>query len=276
MEAENPFYTLDLHHHVGAMRAMAGKSGAASEPMTPETDAAIRTGYMDRHGISQCLLMPGEYPGDGSGKSIAQINTDLRTYRELNSERFPAQVGTTNPRDLAESLEEVSRCVEELQVRGFVWHHQFFGAFINDPSMFAIVEKIETYGLPVFIHIIDGTFLESPWRLEELADSFPGTTFVALDGFSSPDRAMWMPYLAERHPNLLFDTAVATSGSHMIPQFVERVGAGRLLFGSDFYSTPKHFENPFVLYELLQGDLDQSEIAAILGQNARALLGLDA
>jgi len=230
---------------------------------------------MDAHHIGQALLMPGDYPLPGSGPTISKINDDVRDYQELHPDRFPARLATTDPRDLQASIDEIDRVTEMGGVSGFAWHHHFWGAFVNAPTMYPIMERIQQTGLPVFVHIIDGSFLESPWRLEELSDSFPDTTFVALDGFSSPDRGFWMPYLAERHANWLFDTGVAISVSHAIPAFIKRVGAERLLFGSDFYSSPRFFDIPFALYELLNSTVDEASIEAVLRGNALRLLGLE-
>jgi predicted TIM-barrel fold metal-dependent hydrolase len=218
--------------------------------------------------------MPGEFPMV-SGQTIQDINSSVSTYRSFQPGRFPAQLATTDPRDVIASVDEIDRCVEEFGVAGLVWHHHFFGAFINDPAMFQIVAHAERHRLPIFVHIIDGSFLESPWRLEQLADAFPEMTFVALDGFSSPDRAQWMVYLAEKHPNILFDTGVATSVSHMLPRFIDSIGADRLIFGSDFYSEPRFFDVPFVLYELLNSEVGEAALAQVLGGNARRLLEIE-
>jgi len=62
--------------------------------------------------------------------------------------------------------------------------------------------------------------------------------------------------------------------SHMLETFVARVGAERLLLGTDFYSSPKLFSHPFPLYEILASDLSDADCALALGGNARRLLGI--
>ena len=142
--------------------------------------------------------------------------------------------------------------------------------------MFRLVERIGEHGLPAFVHIIAGSFLESAWRLGVLADAFPDVVFVALDGFSSPDQAGSMIPFAHKHPNVMFDTGVAATVAHGMPAFIREVGAHRLLLGTDFYSSPRLFETPYALYELLNSGLAEEELAQVFGRNARQLLGLTA
>jgi predicted TIM-barrel fold metal-dependent hydrolase len=141
--------------------------------------------------------------------------------------------------------------------------------------MDAFIDRLEHHGVPAFVHIIADSKLESPWRLEVLADRHPNATFVALDGFSAPDQAHWMTYLATKHPNIVFDTGVMVSVAHLIESFVARNGAERLLLGTDFYSMPKLFNHPFPIYELLESELDDAQVQAILGDNGRRLLGIE-
>ena len=263
----------DLHHHLGAVAVGNAADGPA--PATPAEDAAARLTYMDRHGISQCLIMPGGIPLGGSPELAAAANDAAAAYRDLHPDRFAAALGIVDLRSVEAALEEIDRGIELLDMRGFVWHHHFMGAYANDARMWPLIEHISNRGLPVFVHIICGSTLESPWRLGVLADDFPQTRFVALDGFSSPDYAQWMPHFAKQHSNIVFDTGVATSVAHGLPAFIEEVGADRLLFGSDFHTSGRLFELPVVLYELLASGIPQRDLELVLGGNAAALLGLD-
>ena len=271
MRTEPGCFTLDIHHHVGALAGHGDTSGAALE-----ADVANRLSYLDDHHIDQCVLLPVQYapPVDGRSGS-ALVNDQVFAYRKHAPDRFPAALATADPRAVPAALEEIDRAVEELDVAGFVWHHHFIGTFINDPGMFPLLERIRTHRLPVFVHVIAGSFLESPWRLGELAAAFPDVTFVALDAFSSTDQAASLRGFAHQHPNVVFDTAAATSIAHFMPAFIAEVGAERLLFGSDFYTNPRLSQVPYSLYELLNSDLQQDALATILGGNARRLLGLD-
>lgn len=83
-----------------------------------------------------------------------------------------------------------------------------------------------------------------------------------------------MPHIAERHPNILFDSGVMLPVAHLTDLFVKKVGAHRLMLGTDFYSFPKLFNHPFPIYEFLGSDMTDEQCAAVLGGNARKLLSL--
>lgn len=273
MRSLENFSAFDVHHHVGTLDvADAVKSG----PPSMEEDIELRLAYMDANNISQAMLMPANgYSAPDGIQATRRANDYVAKYRDQLPKRFPAAVGTVGPLDGPGALDEIDRCVQELGMKGIVWHHRFQGTAIGHPMMDQFLERLRQHKLPAFVHIIADSTLESPWRLEILADKFPDVQFVALDGFSSPDHAHWMPYLAEKHPNILFDSGVMVSVAHLIESFVRRVGAHRLLLGTDFYSSPKLFNTAFPLNEILASDLSDQECREILGGNARRLLGLD-
>lgn len=272
MRKPQDFRVFDLHHHVGSLEIVShGAAGAG----TMEDDAAKRIAFMDAHGIEQALLMPSNgYQAPNGIADTRRVNDRIASYRDRWPDRFPAAVGTVSPLEGDGSISEIDRCITELGMRGIIWHHRFQGCAIDHPRMDALLERVQRHGVPAFIHIIGDSKLEAPWKLEILADRFPELTFVALDAFSSPDLAHWMPYLASKHPNIVFDTGVMVPVSHMLETFVARVGAERLLLGTDFYSSPKLFSHPFPLYEILASDLSDADCALALGGNARRLLGI--
>lgn len=269
------FRIFDLHHHVGSLDMVAGAGAAKAAGSDMAADAARRIAFMDAHNIAEALIMPANgYPAPNGIADTRRINDGIAAYRDRHPDRFPAALGTVSPLEGEGSLDEIDRCIGGLRMKGIVWHHRFQGAAVDHPMMDRLLARVEEHGVPAFIHIIADSTLESPWKLEVLADRFPGITFVALDGFSSPDHAHWMPYLAGKHPNIVFDTGVMVPVSHLIESFVQKLGAHRLLLGTDFYSSPKLFSHPFPIYELLASDLTDQQCRDILGDNARRLLGL--
>jgi len=274
MRKSSDFHAFDIHHHVGSLDIVA--SSPDTKLPTLEEDVETRIAYMDLNNIAQAMLMPSNgYSAPDGIEATKRVNNYVACYRDAMPSRFPAAVGTVGPLDGPGALGEINRCIEDLGMKGIVWHHRFQGTAINHPMMDSFLERLQRYNLPAFIHLIADSSLESPWRLEILADRYPDVQFVALDGFSSPDHAHWMPYLASKHPNIIFDTGVLVSVSHLIETFVRKVGAERLLLGTDFYSFPKLFNTAFPLNEILSSDLTDEECQSILFGNARRLLSLD-
>lgn len=81
--------------------------------------------------------------------------------------------------------------------------------------------------------------------------------------------------LLDRHPNLHLDTAMALSGYFPIDRVTELLHThwDRLLYGTDFPNLPYAWDRDLRAIE--RAGLDGAKRAAILGGNARRLLGLD-
>ncbi|MCO5066676.1 MAG: amidohydrolase family protein [Rhizobiaceae bacterium] len=267
----------DIHHHVGSLGAYFGdrseSTSFSDESIAQDCEARLR--YMDKFGISQALLMPANGYAQAAGIADTKKHNDhTAKYRKLMPDRFPVAAGTVSALDGAQGLDEIDRCIDELGFQAMAWHHRFQGSVLDHPMMDAFLEKLQSKGVPAIIHIVTGSTLEAPWRLELLAERHREVTIIALDGFSCPNNAQWMSLIASRHENIIFDTGVLTSAGHSLEKFVKTAGAHRMLLGTDFYTKPKLFSFPFPLAEVLHSDFTHEEKEAILGGNARRLFGV--
>ncbi|MCD2176062.1 amidohydrolase family protein [Rhizobium sp. C4] len=271
------FEIYDVHQHVGPASGLVASHGGwfLDDETALRDDVRQRLAYMDKFGIRHASVMPGNgFPTTYGIDGTRRVNNHVRRYQQVSPDRLVACYGTVNPLEGVEALKEIDRCIEELGMHAMMWHHRFLGVALDHPMMDEFVRRLQDHGKPAFIHTIADSTLESPWRLERLADRHPDATFVALDAFSSNDHAQWMPYIASRHPNILFDTGVMVSVGHLIEGFIEVAGPERLLFGSNYYSRPQLFNSPFPLTEFLNSSLSQEALESILGGNARRILGL--
>ena len=264
MRTTSDFEIIDVHQHAGDASGFV----PASATLSPAEDNKIRLASMDKHGIDAAILMPSSMTRD-----IPRANDHVAACRDLAPDRFPACLGTVDPLDGPAAEAEAQRCLGELGMKGLVWHHRFNSMIIDHPLMRPLLRCLQAAKLPAFVHIIAGSTMETPWRLENLADEFPDITFVALDGFSSSDQCQWMPRLAKTHPNIDFDTGVLTSVGHGLTRFVRRAGADRLLLGTDCYSEP-HYHTPFPITELLASPISDADLRQIFSGNIRRLLNL--
>jgi predicted TIM-barrel fold metal-dependent hydrolase len=171
-----------------------------------------------------------------------------------------------------ESIAELERAFAS-GLQGLTLHHRFAGKPLDTPIMWPILESLPP-GTPVFVHCLYESAFEATWRLERLARDFPGLTFVALMGMMSPTGAQWAVHTAEHYPNILFEVGSMTaSGGLWVSAICERLGADRIVYGSDLYVDPPSYFFPGVLYELLALPLPLGDKRAILGGNAMRLLG---
>jgi predicted TIM-barrel fold metal-dependent hydrolase len=120
------------------------------------------------------------------------------------------------------------------------------------------------------IHALNESTEESVWKVGQLADRFPDITMLVLDGYSSFEGTKQCSMLAARHPNLVFDTAIAFHSDHVIDD-IKRFGAHRYVFGTDLYSPPFGHRISHILVEILESDLDDEQKRAVVGGTARRL-----
>jgi predicted TIM-barrel fold metal-dependent hydrolase len=121
-----------------------------------------------------------------------------------------------------------------------------------------------------FIHIYSDSSMESPLMLKRLAEQFPSTPFVALDGFMTAKAELECMMLAEACPNVVFDTALVRGNSLM--QLVAALGAERFLLGTDFYSGADRLASANTPWRIKSLIADEGDQQAILYGNLERLL----
>lgn len=268
---QHDFSVFDIHQHAG----MRPDSDESEPVFSIDRDVAARIAYMDFWRIEHAMLLPASgYSRPHGIDDTKRLNDSLAEYRDRNRDRFLAAAGVVSPRDGELAVEETRRCIEDLGMKAMVWHHRFDGCVINHAGMHPILREVARLGVPAMVHVICDSKLEAPWRLEVLAEKHPDVTFVALDAFSSPDHASWMQFIAWRSTNIIFDTGLLTSAGHSLDRFIEEVGAERLLFGTNFYSSAAVFETSFALQEVLALDITDEQKAQVLAGNAHRLFNV--
>ena len=180
--------------------------------------------------------------------------------------------GTIDPRHGQHGLPEVER-LHGLGFKGISWHHRMQGLPIDHAVMFDIVARMDALGMIAMCHCYALGDFESPWRLRRLAEAFPNTVFCALDAMTSFENLEQLVAVAESCENVFIDLTSTLLGARGVRFAVGRLGAKRLLFGSNHYSmSPVH---PIESLDAVRAAaLSQAEQRAILCDNARCLLGL--
>jgi predicted TIM-barrel fold metal-dependent hydrolase len=257
----------DIHQHFGTVPGSSGRT------TTVEDDRDTRVAFLDQFGIDQCALMPGHsYSAPRGLADVRAINDGLHAYAALAPERFPAVFGTLDPRHGLANVAEIER-LAGMGFRGLSWHHRFQGLPMDHPVMFAILEAMEAHGMAVLAHCYASGDFESPWRLRRLAECFHHTPFFALDAMTSPENLDQLIAIAEVLDNVHIDLTSTLLGSRGVERAVRRVGPERLVFGSNYYSMSR-VPRVVAMDAVEAADLDPAQKEAILGDNARRLLGL--
>lgn len=257
---------IDAHQHLGTWRPV----GAVWSPLDDiDEDVEMRCATLDKGGVDACAIMPAtQRPG---GSAAVKTANDVVIAEVQRSPRFRYALFTLTFDSAESAIEEIDRCVSR-GMNGLVLHHRYEGRAVDHPLMWPLMENVERRGVPVFIHMVPESAAEAFWRLERLAEAFPKIRFVALDALSTPASVNWVMHAAPRMPNVVFDTGLLLPQLDIIRSFSERIGAERLIYGSDLLVMPPSEHFPWPLFEILAAPVTEDERAMILGGNLQRLM----
>lgn len=267
-EARLTEYAIDTHHHVGELSLGIG------DDVTGRGDTSIRPveiheQMLDSFGFTAACVLPGfQYDRTDGIANTRRVNDAIAAYRDSKPNRFPVALGTLEPLHTFDTCrDEADRLIDDQNIDGLAWHTRYQGVFLSDRRMHTLVDLAVERGLPCFVHLFAESNMEAPWSLLELARAHPEATIVALDGFSGSTQTRYLMDIAERCPNVLFDTAICFPLTRPLDTFVETFGSERLLFGTDSYARPVLYNTPSVLHELMASDMPQDDLENIMWRN---------
>jgi predicted TIM-barrel fold metal-dependent hydrolase len=273
-QRDRHFRVIDAHHHVGWVHGGLGL-GAERGTVTEASELETRLATMDRHGIDQAIIITGHgYLRPEGLADTRRVNDGIAAYRDANPTRFPAAVGVVEPLYGPAGLDELDRVQRELGLAGVSFHTRFQGVTTDSPLVRKMIARMADLGLVPFVHALAEIADEALWRVANVARDFPDVPILVLDAFSSIEQCQQVLLIAEIAPNLIFDTALAYTVDLITP-LVKRHGADRVVFGTDLYSQPLGYKHNFLLPQLLDSDLSDSELGQILSGNLVRLLHLD-
>ena len=170
-----------------------------------------------------------------------------------------------NPRE-PNCRQAVASFLDDQNFRGIKLHPLIDGYHPNDPMVHPLADLAAERGLPLLIHTGHPIF-SLPWSVEELAQTKPDAKIIM--GHMGHGNIIYINAAidaAERHPNVYLET----SGMPMhtkIAEAVNRIGASRVLYGSD---APFHHPKVELLKVRLSG-IKSSDLAMVLGKSAEGL-----
>lgn len=217
---------------------------------------------LDRAGIGRAAIMTYvDLPG---------MDPEALEYISSAVSRFPDRlVGIVrlNPNYRVRALELLDRAVGELGFRGVKLHPTTTLAHPAEGPTVELLRRCGELGVPALFHCGDDPYT-TPQSIAMGAAQAPDTAVVMghMGGYFHVDDAIAM---AERHPNLFLETS-AMPYPEKIRLAIERIGADRVLFGSDGPGC-----NPTLEVEKIRLlDLPRDVEAQVLGGNAARLLRL--
>lgn len=206
------FDIFDCHHHVGDVRSFMPLTGDEDAPIRGDAlaeERASRVRIMDAAGVHQAAVIPGHaYPRANGLDDTRAVNDRIAAYRDALPDRFPVPIGIVEPVFEDACLPELDRCATELGWAGISFHTRFQGVSMDSPWVTRHVERIGALGMVPVIHAMTESSDEALWKTAEVARAFPDVTMLVLDAFSSFEGTREAFTVAERCPNLCWDTSL--------------------------------------------------------------------
>ncbi|MDR1736977.1 MAG: amidohydrolase family protein [Oscillospiraceae bacterium] len=262
---------IDFHTHVFpdelAPRAMAGLMSVVEGLYTPANDGTVKglVDNMDAWGIDASVVMPVI-------TKASQVRKTNEWVKSLCSDRIIAFGGIYPHGD---TWKEDIDFVCGLGLKGLKFHAEYQDFILDSPEMLKIYDYALARGLILLHHggfdpAYPPPFRSSPRMFKNVADAMRGGVIVAAH-FGGHDQ--WddvEKYLVGT--GIYLDTSMGFPffGDERFLRVAERHGTDKILFASDAPWSDARAE----IARLKSLPLTPEEIDAILGGNARRILGL--
>lgn len=244
---------VDAHAHLGYFRNFH----------IPRADIDGIVEVMDRCGIDVTVLSAHA----GISSDFVRGNDESIAAADRHPDRVLVYC-VVNPNYPKAAEAELKRCFTHPAVRGIKLHPELHGDYpLDGPGYRAAWEYAAEHRLPVLSHSYFGG--DSLGTFARMAGRYPEATVVV--GHAGLDHGLeQVVRLTSEHPNIMVDLCGVLVQPGVADVLAERVGADRLLLGTDM---------PFVngvaqLGTLLYSALDRDALAAVAGGNAARLFGL--
>lgn len=247
---ELPEGTIDFHTHVDAAPDF-GWDDPVSKLIPLLDEAAIaRAVVMTYRDASPADLSPLEYLAE----AVASAPDRLIAFARLR------------PRDDLDTVDLLERAVTEFGMSGLKLHPVSTFQHPGGAGTVRLASAAAEMGLPILFHCGDEN-LSTPLAIELLAKKVPTAMIVLghMGGYFHVDEAI---RVAERNENILLETS-ATPHADLIARAVRRIGAHRVLYGSDGPGAPPRLE----VRKILLAGLAADEQDLVLRGNAQRIFG---
>lgn len=245
---------IDMHMHIDDIPALGWRMTAAQ---------CIER--MDEAGVDAAAVMTiADLPGGINPKALELIAEACGQYpgRLYGFIRL-------HPWYREQSLELLDHAVNESGFRGLKLHPVSSLAHPSGEDTIALIRKAGELGVPTLFHCGDEP-MTTPLSIAPAAVACPDSLIILghMGGYFHVDEAI---DVAERHPNIVLETS-AMPYPAKIREAVERIGAERVIFGSDGPVSSPVLEREKVMI----AGLTPENAALVLGDNAAKLLALAA
>lgn len=222
----------------------------------------------DRLGIDLFLCTDiGAFVAHPGIDEVREMNRTLAGELRRHPDRLRGYC-YVNPRYGAATMDDLRRSVEEA---GMIGIKLWIATLADDPLCDPILEYAAEHRLIVLAHAWRKTVDRFPYEstaehIARAAARHPDTRFIMAHLGGQPESAVdaVLPY-----PNVLADTSGTIIGAGEVALAVERLGAGRVVFGSDLH----HVDLTETVGKVLGAGLDREAQDLVFGGNVARWLG---
>ena len=214
---------------------------------------------MDEAGIEKAIIM--------TYSDAPVLKADALQYIRDACKKYPGRLipyARINPHaeNAAALLEEA---IVDLEMKGLKIHQESVTAAAHHDSVIRLVKKAAEFDAPALFHSGDEA-LSLPQQFAKLAEAAPEATIILahMGGYHHTDDAI---RVCEKYENLLVDTS-ACPYPNKIREAIERLGAHRVLFGSDGPGCNPKLE----LQKIKRLGLSEDEERMVLHDNIASIL----
>ncbi|GAA3405608.1 amidohydrolase family protein [Paenibacillus hodogayensis] len=221
----------------------------------------------DRLGITRFVC--STVVGMGYSPTFDQVR-ESNDHLSAVIERHPDRVSGycyVNPRHGGKALDDFRRRIEDQRMIGLkLW----VATLCDDPLVFPFIEQAIAYRAPILIHAWRKTVGQLPYEstaahVANLAERYPEARIIMAHLSGQVESSV---QLIEPYPNVYTDTSGTPIGGGEVAIAVRRLGAKRVLFGSDLYGICLASN----VGKVLGAGLNDDELDLVMGGNMQALL----
>lgn len=119
------------------------------------TDISPKLHQMDAAGVDMTVLsqqMPGpEMLGKDGPAAARRMNDSIAAICRKHPDRFVG-LCTLALQDMKASMQELTRCLEKLDMRGVLLYSNIAGHMLDEPQFAPLFARAEAEGIPLFLH----------------------------------------------------------------------------------------------------------------------------
>lgn len=205
---------IDCEMHIGR------HEGELYEWVGGDVSASRIEDLMDEYHMDMCLVMAPttDHPDNRSLAGAIKGHPRFMAFAVIN------------PNAPGGGVPELERAVNEWGMKGLKLQPQRHGYEVDGNTPVRLMEYAQRHGLPVSIH--SGTQSCLPWQIAHLARRFP-TVPLLMNHMGFRYYVDGAINVAMETPNIYLDTVLVSMPGYL-SMAVKKVGADRIIYGSDF------------------------------------------